>query len=98
MSIGSAVFLGLIVLVRGGGRCSGLFNRYRLFQRADGGRNLRGGDDAVRLIRRLADDLQQLFAIGLQHDDVGGGAGFEFEKHRSSRTKDQWVAAGPSYM
>ena len=29
----------------------------------------------------FANDVQDLFALGLQHDEVAGGFGFEFVKH-----------------
>jgi hypothetical protein len=37
----------------------------------------------------LADDLEQLLGIGLQHDEVGRGLGFEFVQHDQATKRVQ---------
>src|SRR5260221_8449225 len=49
-------------------------------QRLDGGGNLLHRDDAAGA-GRLADDLQDLAAVGFEHDDVGRGTGLELVEH-----------------
>ena len=52
-------------------------------QSRHGSGHLSGSDDALRA-GLFANDLQQLAAVDLQHDDVGGGLGFEFVEHHFS--------------
>ena len=63
----------LVVEVKVSAWDSSLLALLRRLQRLDGSRNLCHGDDAGGR-RVLADDLQNLLAIGLQQDQLGRGA------------------------
>jgi len=73
--------------LRNQGFALGLFLGDGRFQCRNGARHLFGQDDALVAAAGLgifANDLQHPPSIGLQHDDVAGGFGFEFIKHRAA--------------